>query len=93
MDYTLFQCLDENTILVPEGCDWGGLNDQMAIGRPQAMSKYLTLYDRIYEILDRLSPYYGPEPALLENVKSQGLEVFRFPFRYRLINGKLYHHA
>ena len=93
MDYSIFSCLDDNTILVPEGYDWGGLNDQIAIGRFPAMSKYLTLFERIYDILDRLSPYYGPEPALLKNVEMQGLEVFRFPFRYRLINGKLYHHA
>ena len=93
MDYQLFQCLDENTILVPEGCDWGGLNDQMAIGRFDAMAKYLTLYDHIYEILDQLPVYYGPEPALLKHMQMQNLEIIRFPFRYRLINGKLYHHA
>ena len=93
MDYDMFRCLDDNTILVPEGYDWGGLNDQMAIGRFPAMAKYLTLFDRIYPILDQLSPYYGPEPALLKNVEMQGLEVYRFPFRYRLINGKMYHHA
>lgn len=93
MDYHLFDCLDDNTILVPEGCDWGGLNDQMAIGRFPAMKKYMTLFDRIYPILDRLSPYYGPEPALLKNVEMESLEVYRFPFQYRLINGKLYHKA
>jgi hypothetical protein len=93
LDYHLFECLDNNTILVPEGYDWGGLNDQMAIGRPQAMAKYLTLYDRIYEILDQLSPYYGPEPALKKNMEICSVEVYRFPFQYRLINGKLWHHA
>ena len=93
LDYNLFECLDENTILVPEGYDWGGLNDQMAIGRPQAMANYLTLYDRIYDILDQLSPYYGPEPALKKNMEMTGVEVYRFPFRYRLKNGKLWHHA
>ena len=94
LNYHLFECLDDNTVLVPEGYDWGGLNDQMAIGRFPAMAKYLTLFDRIYEILDQLPPpYYGPEPALKKNMEMQGVEVYRFPFRYRLINGKLWHHA
>jgi len=91
--YDWFQDLDARlppTVFVPEGYDWGGLNDQLAVGDFYAMETYMTLMDHIYPILDRLHPYYGPEPVLLKHLSMQGVQVVRFPFKYRLFNGKLF---
>ena len=96
LDYNLMDPdkLTDSDIYVPEGCDWGGLNDQMAIGNFYAMEKYMTLYENMNEILDELMitlGTYGPEPVLKTHLKHQTMTVHRFRLEYKLINGKLYH--
>jgi hypothetical protein len=96
LDYNLFDPskLTDQGVYVPEGHDWGGLNDQMAIGTYYAMEKYMTLYTNMKEILDELMislGTYGPEPVLKTHMVQQGMTVHRFHLDYRLINGKLYH--
>lgn len=86
--------LSDSEIYVPEGSDWGGLNDQMAIGNFHAMEKYMMLYPYMPSILETLMStigYYGPEPILKTHVDIQELVVHRFSLSYRLINGKMYH--
>ena len=74
----------DNDIYVPEGSDWGGLNDQMCYGAPRAMKLYASLYDN----LDIYAPYiYGghnPETWLKRHVDSIGLSVNRFDLKYSL---------
>ena len=105
LDLWCYQLLDYTTLLdptkmthkdifVPEGQDWGGLNDQMAIGNFYAMEQYMTLYDHMKDIIERVmitNGTYGPEPVLSTHVEMVGLKVHRFPLEYRLINGKMYH--
>lgn len=98
--------LDDRSVFVPHGYDWGGLNDQFAVGSYYSMESYMTLLDDIYNVLDHVTIpdldihenrnmprayYYGPEPGLKKHLELQGVLVHRFPFRYRLINGKVFH--
>jgi hypothetical protein len=96
---------DKHTVFVPHGYDWGGLNDQFAVGSYYSMESYMTLFDDIYNVLDHVTIpdleihenrnmprayYYGPEPCLKKHLELQNVLVHRFTFRYRLINGKVY---
>jgi hypothetical protein len=105
LDLWCYQCLDYTNVLnpdrmtfkdiyVPESQDWGGLNDQMAVGTFYAMETYMTLYDNMKEIIERLmitNGTYGPEPVLKTHMDMSAMRVHRFPLDYRLINGKMYH--
>jgi len=87
--------MGDDTVWVPGGSDWGGLNDQLAMGSYYAMEKYMMLYPEVEPLLDELMTsigYYGPEPLLKAHIDRVGLRVERFPLNYRLINGKIYHH-
>jgi len=95
LNLSKYDNLSDSEIYVPNGCDWGGLNDQLAIGNYYAMEKYMLLYSNIRPILDILMNrigYYGPEPILKVNTEMNELTVHRFPLYYKLINGKMYHH-
>jgi len=85
---------DDDTVWVPHGSDWGGLNDQFAMGSYYAMEKYMMLYPEVEPILEGLMKsigYYGPEPLLKAHLDRVGVKVERFSLNYRLINGKMYH--
>lgn len=96
LDYGRFESskLTDDEIYIPEGHDWGGYNDQMAIGTYYAMEKYMTLYDSLDIILKELmitNGTYGPEPVLKTHMEMMEMDVQRFVLDYRLINGKMYH--
>lgn len=97
----------DRDIYIPQGNDWGGMNDQFAVGSYYSMESYMTLFDDVNNVLDHVTIpdldihenrnmprayYYGPEPGLKKHLELQGVLVHRFPFRYRLINGKVFHH-
>ena len=95
LNVSKYENISDNEIYIPNGNDWGGLNDQLALGNYYAMEKYMMLYSNMNTILDRLKTitgYYGPEPMLKENVMLNDLVVHRFPLYYKLINGNMYHH-
>ena len=95
LNLSKYDNLSDTEIYVPNGCDWGGLNDQLAFGNYYAMEKYMMLYSNMRTILDILMTsigYYGPEPILKVNIELNELTVHRFPLYYKLINGKMYHH-
>jgi hypothetical protein len=81
--------LAENTVYVPENYDWGGLNDQMAIGNVSSMAIYMMLFDDIWNLMRR-QPAFGPETILLAHLLNNSIHISRFPFQYKLKNGKLW---
>ena len=98
--------IQDQEVFVPHGYDWGGLNDQFAMGSYYSMESYMSLYDDVQNVLDHVTIpdleihenrnmprayYYGPEPCLKKHLELQGVLVHRFHFRYRLINGKVFH--
>jgi hypothetical protein len=108
LNYSIFSssCLGDRDIYVPQGSDWGGINDQFAVGSYYSMESYMNLFDDVHNVLDHVTIpdleihenrnmprayYYGPEPCLKKHLELQGVLVHRFSFRYRLINGKVFH--
>jgi hypothetical protein len=89
MDYSQFN--RPNTLYIPEGYDWGGMNDQMAIGKIDTMDLYMSLADDIYVLMKEVIPY-GPETLLSTYLaKYAEFSIERFAFPYRLLNGKFFH--
>jgi hypothetical protein len=97
LSYQVFLCGNESAcqpdnkdVYIPAGNDWGGTNDQFAIGSMEAMRVYMRVYDEMKQWISE--PNFGPEIVLGKHLNQHGMNVYRFPFRYRLINGKYYRH-
>jgi hypothetical protein len=84
LDLTIYDTLNlqdihisENTIYIPEGHDYEGLNDRLCIGNMNSIKKYCDIFNNSPNLLIAgCEPY--PENLLLAHVKSKGLEVKRF---------------
>jgi hypothetical protein len=84
LDLTIFDTLSlqdihvlENTIHIPEGHDFGGLNDRLCIGNMDSIKKYCDIFNNSPSLLSAgCEPH--PEKLLLAHVQSKGLEVKRF---------------
>jgi hypothetical protein len=55
-----FKC-EENTLYVPSLEDWGGLNDQFAMGSSATMMHYTNIYNNIYTIYTNTSMLFQTE--------------------------------
>ena len=75
-------------IWIPEGYDWGGINDQMAIGNTASMKVYMNVWENIQHWISQ--PNFGPEIVLGQHLAHTEVQVHRFKHSYRLINGKYY---
>lgn len=75
--------LAENTVYIPLGYDYDGINDQMALGNREPMITYCTVYEHIVEYLDR-GIIYNPEVFVLANLHFQKVNVLRFEYPYTL---------
>jgi hypothetical protein len=75
--------LEENTIYVPEGYDYGGLNDNIAYGDIESMKKYTGCVDSIQRLCDTLVIFH-PETLLNEYLQTIRLNISRFSFPYVL---------
>lgn len=75
--------IQKGSIFVPEGLDYGGLNDQFAIGRPQEMIKYLNVYSHIETLLESGVALH-PESLLLAHVQSEQITAYRQPLSFRI---------
>jgi hypothetical protein len=76
-----FNDLKENTIYIPEGSDWGGINDQLAYGFPETMEKYFRLFENCEYLLNNgIDPH--PETLNRANLEYHKLNVVRRPIGY-----------
>lgn len=80
----------QQVVFIPEEHDWGGINDQLAFGNFESMQIYMSLYDDIWTLMKE-QPQFGPETILLGHLLKNDMCVYRFPFKYRLKNGKMFH--
>ena len=77
---------NDKLVFIPEGWDWGGVNDKMAFGTPKAMFEYSRVYDNIESYLRRgcISKDIHPETTLRTHLISFGLEIQRFELGHEL---------
>ena len=74
--------LEPNAVYLPIGKDWGGLNDQIAVGTREVMQIYCKLIDHI----DELWPVRHPERLLKEYLCTFAphMKIYRLRFRWDL---------
>jgi hypothetical protein len=76
--------IEQNKIYVPEGYDHNGLNDQMAVGRIDAMRSYMNVYCEIPTIFQVYRRPFHPETYALIIAHYKKLTVVRFKLAYHL---------
>jgi hypothetical protein len=69
----------ENTVYIPAGNDYCGINDRFALGNVESMKKYMMLYDTAIPILESKLSSPHPESLALANIIYTNLQVERFP--------------
>jgi len=76
--------IKENIIYIPIGFDWvkNGMNDQIAYGSYQVMSKYNTIYRNILYLLDNHLSIPHPESLNYAHLKYHKLNVERINLKY-----------
>lgn len=84
-DKISFQTPRPNTIYVPAGDDFFGLNDRLAYGDMDSMGKYLNIYNTYTYILEHNLSICHPESLLFAHIKHSKLNVNRFIFRTDII--------
>lgn len=77
-----FDNIDDNTIYVPQGGDWRGLNDQIAYGNPAVMKMYNSIFSNLILLLDRPLSVLHPESLTLANVRYHNLKIVRVVLQY-----------
>ena len=81
------RCPDDTTVWVPEGADYGGLNDQVAMGAPRAMARYCALYGRMADLCAS-GTLLHPETLLAEHLRRCGVQARRFAFSWALLESR-----
>lgn len=67
----------ENTIYIPQGMDFHGINDQFAFGDYNTMRKYYSVYLNCTDLWNE-GTEFNSEIMHLANLKKQGIEIVRF---------------
>lgn len=79
----------ENTIYVPDGNDYGGLNDRICIGNFKTIEKYSSIYINslkfIQEAFESNNKIMFPEIILDYHIKDLKIDIKRFPLQYNII--------
>ena len=73
----------DRTLYVPDMAHSVGLNDQVALGRPETMDVYTSVLDAYHA--NARTDYTNPEYTLLRHVQRSGLKIRTFPFEYVLL--------
>lgn len=74
----------ENTVYIPEGADYYGINYQVAYGNYDTMKKYSDLVNNLQKLCGEQKIRYHPETLLKHHLENEGLNIVRFPFNYSL---------
>ncbi len=69
------ESMTKDAIYIPKGNNFGGLNDQFAIGPPELMKKYSQTYDAIEKICEAIKTYH-PETILRNHLLETPIERF-----------------
>ncbi len=78
------ECIEDNTIYTYNDYHYGGLNDQIAIGNIESMTKYCNLYDSIEKYINNI--VFHPESLLLYHILVNNINVKFIDYPYTLDN-------
>jgi len=74
----------KESICIPEGCDYNGINDRMAVGNEETMKEYLLCYDSLQLLFDQGGTPH-PETILKEYIEYKKLKIYRFHIGYSFV--------
>lgn len=80
----LYEKSNHDQLCIPEGNDYLGLNDQMALGNMNIMIKYLSCYDSLQNMFEK-GTILHPETILYDYIKLNNIKTFRFPLKTDII--------
>lgn len=73
-----------NTIYIPYGWCYRGINDQIAYGDLKSMTHYCSLYNYIPKYVYVEKTIFNPEFLLMFHININNISIIRFPFTYQL---------
>lgn len=76
--------IEQNTVYIPKGNDFGGVNDQIAYGDLDSMEKYCKTFDNILKICADGHRFH-PETLLFRNLERERVTIARFNFNWTLV--------
>lgn len=77
LDFSQYPCSDEgNVIYIPQGMDFGGINDQFAFGGYEAMKTYYSVLFNCHDLWDEGTIFHS-ESMQLANLNKRGIQIVR----------------
>lgn len=73
-----------NTLYIPNGYNFRGINDQIAFGSVLAMTIYCGIYHHIPKYVYKEQAIFNPEFLLMFHINLHNLNIMRFPYNYNL---------
>ena len=75
--------IDNDTVFIPVGSDWGGVNDQVAYGNFNSMYKYSSCFLKFHKYAEFYNVFH-PETILKLHLIMNNLKENRFNYNYKL---------
>jgi hypothetical protein len=76
LDFSKFDC-SRKVIYIPQGNDYGGINDQFAFGNHEVMKIYYSVYQTHHELWHEGALFHS-EGMQLANLNKHGVEIVRY---------------
>ena len=73
-----------NTIYIPNGSNYRGINDQIAYGTLESMTEYCDVFLNIPKYVYVLKCIFNSEYLLMFHLNLKNMNIFRFPYDYYL---------
>lgn len=74
---------EPNTLYIPDGKDYSGINDQISYGNKKAMKQYSECVDNIIKYC-KSGVIYNPERLLRHHIRYKELKIKRYDYEYNL---------
>ena len=81
---SLNNILDKSSVYIPNGFDYGGINDQIAFGNFEAMKIYCNCVDEIINYCKNRIKFH-PETLLKHHLDKNNIKINRFNYSYNII--------
>lgn len=80
-----FSNIDDNSIYIPSGFDYEGLNDQIAYGKLPVLEKYMNIYNNCNMLMkDKSCKWVHPEALTLANMNFYNIKIHRTNLHYEI---------
>lgn len=76
LNFADFDCSGKR-IYIPQGMDYGGINDQFAFGNYEVMKIYYSVFENVHELWHEGAIFHS-ETMQLKNLQKHGVEIVRY---------------